>query len=71
MRQQPPEVRCWTLTGRTSRYIEDETERDRAVTIHGQERDVLPGGSDPLSEILEICSFLVSMVRFSVRLLGV
>jgi hypothetical protein len=71
VRKQPPEVRCWTLTGRTSRYIEDETERDRALTTHGQERDVLLGGGDPLGGILEICSFLVSMARSSNRLLGV
>ncbi len=36
-----------------------------------QERDVLLGGSDSLGGILEICSFLVSMARFSIRLLGV
>jgi hypothetical protein len=34
-------------------------------------RDVQLGGSDSLGGILEICSFLMSMARFSIRLLGV
>jgi len=48
-----------------------DTECDRALTTRGQERDVVLGGSDSLGGILEICSFLVSMARFSNRLQGV
>lgn len=59
------------MAGPRTSYIEDGTERDRALTTRGQERDVLLGGSDSPGGIPEICSFLVSMARFSNRLLGV
>jgi hypothetical protein len=56
------------MAGPGTSYVEDETECDRALTTRAQERDVLLGGSDSLGGILEICSFLVSMARFSDRL---
>ena len=58
------------MAGPRTSYIEDGPERDRALTTGGQERDVLLVGSDSLGGKLEICSFLVSMARFSIRLLA-
>jgi len=59
------------MAGPRTSYIEDELSESAPSRTRGQERDVLLGGSDSPGGILEICSFLMSMARFSDRLLGV